>query len=146
MAAHVGCLVVRQAAAERQAMQMNQLELAGPVAGRGGRRAGRRPTGRRPEYAGETWTIPAEELAGDDGAVVRIQVEAIAGQPQRRSVRVEADYPDAPEHRCRQMKQIVVDRDAIAIPSRRTSNETANYRRHVMRRTIGTSPRTRDAR
>ena len=40
-------------------------------------------------------------------------MEAIAGRPERRSVRVEADYADAPDYQCRQAKHVFVDRDAI---------------------------------
>ena len=100
-------------AMERQAVQMNQRSLqASWLAEAGVERAAARLAA-DPKYAGETWIISAKELAADDDAVVRIQVETIAGQPERRSVRVEADYADAPEYRCRQVKQIVVDRDAI---------------------------------
>ena len=61
------------------------------------------------DYAGETWNIPAEELAGGEAAVVRIHAETIADQPDRRAIHVEADYPDDPQHRCRKIKQIVAD-------------------------------------
>ena len=106
-------LVVRQAFAERRAIEMSCSGLQALwLAEAGVERAAARLAA-DPKYAGETWTISAAELAGGDGAVVRIEVKAIADRPERRSVRVEADYPDAPEHRCRQVKQIVVDRDEI---------------------------------
>ena len=60
-------------------------------------------------YTGETWNVSAEELAGRNGAVVRIRAETIADQPDRRTIRVEADYPDDPHHRCRQIKEITAD-------------------------------------
>jgi hypothetical protein len=141
VAAAMSVVVVRQIAAERHVVQMNHRSLQALwLAEAGVERAAARLAA-DPKYAGETWTIPAEELAAgkrgqspfvhstrravpangdcplfpaaDDGAVVRIQVETIAGQSERRSVRVEADYPDAPERRCRQVKQIVVDRGAV---------------------------------
>jgi hypothetical protein len=65
-------------------------------------------------YAGETWTIPAAELSGADSAVARIHVERVADRPNRRLVRVEADYPDAPVHRSRWKTQITVDRPAAS--------------------------------
>jgi len=63
-------------------------------------------------YAGETWTIPAAELSGEDGAVARIRVEGVADRPNRRLVRVEADYPNAPVHRSRWATQVMIDRPA----------------------------------
>jgi type II secretory pathway component PulK len=56
-------------------------------------------------YAGETWTIPAEELDGN-GGVARIRVEAVADKPGAHRVSIEADYPDDPQHRSRCTKQI----------------------------------------
>jgi Tfp pilus assembly protein PilX len=63
-------------------------------------------------YAGETWTIPAAELSGKEAAVARIRVERVADRPNRRLIRVEADYPDAPVHRSRWTTQITIDRPA----------------------------------
>jgi type II secretory pathway component PulK len=62
-----------------------------------------------PEYRGETWRIPAEAFEGKDAAVVQIEVEGAADQAGRRSVRVRADYPDAPQHRARKSKQLTVE-------------------------------------
>ena len=113
MATAMSLVVVRQIAAERRAAQMNQRSLQALwLAEAGVERAAARLAA-DPKYAGETWLIPAKELAAGDGAVVRIEVETIAGRPQRRSVRVEADYADAADCHSRQVKQIVVDRDAI---------------------------------
>lgn len=61
-------------------------------------------------YKGETWTLSADQMAAADAAVVRIEVETIPEQPNRRLVRVRADYPDHPQHRARQTKQAVVQR------------------------------------
>jgi Tfp pilus assembly protein PilV len=60
------------------------------------------------DYTGETWTLSADQLADDDSAVVAIQVEPLPEQPNRRLVRVQADYPDHPQHRARQSTQAVV--------------------------------------
>jgi Tfp pilus assembly protein PilX len=106
-------VVVRQIAAERQAVQMGRRSVQALWLAEAGIERAVARLAADPKYAGETWTISAKELAADDGAVVKIQVETIAGQPERRSIRVEADYPDAPERRCRQVKQSVADRDAI---------------------------------
>jgi hypothetical protein len=106
-------LVVRQALTERQAMEASQRCLqASWLAEAGLERAAARLAA-DPKYAGETWPLSAAELAAGEGGVVKIEVKPIADRPERRSVRVQADYPDAPELRCRQVKEIVVDRDAI---------------------------------
>ena len=140
VATAISVVVVRQTAMERRAVQMNQRSLQALWLAEGGIERAVARLAADPKYAGETWIIPANELAaGDAGkrgqspfagtaqrvlrtngdcplfpcAVVRIQVETIAGQPERRSVHVEADYTDVPERRCRQAKQIVVDHDAV---------------------------------
>ncbi len=68
------------------------------------------------DYAGETWTIVSTELAGRDGAVVRIHIEPVADHVDRRRVQVEADFPDDPRHRCRCKKMIVVERKETTSP------------------------------
>ena len=59
-------------------------------------------------YAGETWALSPAELGGADGAVVAISVEPIPEKPGRRAVRCRADYPNHPHHRCREVRQVVV--------------------------------------
>jgi Tfp pilus assembly protein PilX len=61
-----------------------------------------------PSYTGETWAISAAEMGGNDGAKAVIHVEKLAGWPNVRTVRVEADYPDDPVHRSRWTKCITV--------------------------------------
>jgi Tfp pilus assembly protein PilV len=61
------------------------------------------------DYAGETWSLSPEQLAATDSAVVRIRVEAVPQHPNRRLVRVQADYPDHPQHRARESKQAAVE-------------------------------------
>jgi type II secretory pathway component PulK len=62
-----------------------------------------------PDYTGETWVVPAEELGSLDSGRVRIRAESVAGQPARRTIRVEADYPDQPHHRVRENREAVVE-------------------------------------
>jgi type II secretory pathway component PulK len=62
-----------------------------------------------PKYAGETWNVPAAELGGEENGVVRIQVEDLTGEENRRTVKVEADFPDDPVHYARRQKEIIVD-------------------------------------
>jgi Tfp pilus assembly protein PilX len=113
VATALSVVVVRQTTAEHQAAQTNHRHLQALWLTEAGVERATARVIADSAYTGETWTISAKELAGDDNGVVRIQVQTIAGQPERRSVRVEADYPNAPAYRCRQVKQIVVDRDAI---------------------------------
>lgn len=62
-----------------------------------------------PEYQGETWSLSADLFDGRNGAVVRIEVETVQEQQQRRLVRCEADYPDHPQQRARESKQVMID-------------------------------------
>jgi hypothetical protein len=47
-------------------------------------------------------------MGGPDGAVVRIDVQPLAGEPGRRRVRVVADYPDSPQRRARESREAIV--------------------------------------
>ena len=113
MAAAISVIVVRQIATERRAAQTNHRSLQALWLAEAGIERAAARLAADPKYTGETWTIPAGELAIDDSGMVNINVETIAGQAKRWSVRVEADYTNAPEYRCRYVKQIVVDHDAI---------------------------------
>lgn len=62
-----------------------------------------------PDYRGETWNLPADALGGPHQAVVTIRVETIPQRNERRLVHVRADYPDHPQHRARQSKQVAID-------------------------------------
>jgi Tfp pilus assembly protein PilV len=62
-----------------------------------------------PNYQGETWSLSPGELGTPHNAVVIVQVETIPEQKQRRLIRVQADYPDHPQHRARHSKQITVE-------------------------------------
>ncbi len=59
-------------------------------------------------YAGETWAIPAAQLTGDADGLVTIEVIPVSNDPTRRQVRVRADYPNDPQHRARQSRQVIV--------------------------------------
>ncbi|MBN2475806.1 MAG: hypothetical protein JXB62_14435 [Pirellulales bacterium] len=59
-------------------------------------------------YAGETWTLSAEQLGGRSGATVEITLESVADRPDQRLVRVQANYPDHPHHRVQENRQAVV--------------------------------------
>lgn len=112
VAAVIIVLVVKQAGEERRTIRTSHQGVQALWLAEAGIERAAAQLVADSEYVGETWAIPAEQLAGE-GGVVRIRVQAVAGQPEQRSVRVEADYPDAPTDRCRQVKQIVMDREAI---------------------------------
>ena len=58
-------------------------------------------------YAGETWSIPADQLSGD-AATVTIQVESDQSPPGRRQVQVLVEYPLGPKA-VQETKTIAVD-------------------------------------
>ena len=60
------------------------------------------------EYAGETWDLTAQELSQDATGVITIEVEAVAGQPDLRLVRVLADYLRDGERRARHSVEVKV--------------------------------------
>jgi type II secretory pathway component PulK len=71
------------------------------------------------DYEGETWRMPAEVLGTEHGAAVRIEVERVADQPQQRTVRVEADYPDPSQRRARYSKHVRIELRPSASSERR---------------------------
>ena len=100
--------ILRLLAAERRATQTDQWQVqAAWLAESGIERAANRLSG-DPKYSGETWKLPAGAFAARAGAAVKIEVQPIPEQPGQRLIRVQADYPDDPQHRVRQTRQAVV--------------------------------------
>ncbi len=62
-----------------------------------------------PEYAGETWSIAAEELGTRWPGAATIQVEKDKARPRARRVTVVADYPRDGERRSRLRKQVILE-------------------------------------
>jgi type II secretory pathway pseudopilin PulG len=60
------------------------------------------------DYSGETWEIPAGDLGGRGAATVAIQVEPVPDRPDRKKVRVQADYPSGSSLRARQSRSSIV--------------------------------------
>lgn len=58
-----------------------------------------RRVARSPDYAGETWVIPAEVLGTSRGAAVAIQIVKASPSPTGRTIRVEARLGDDPARR-----------------------------------------------
>jgi hypothetical protein len=59
-------------------------------------------------YRGETWDVAAQACGGHWPARVSIAVENVKDQPDRRSVKVRADYPVEQPLRARHSKQVVI--------------------------------------
>lgn len=109
VAAGVFVVLVKQVAAQRHWLQTSQWGVQAQWLAEAGVERAVARLAANADYAGETWNIPAGELAGGQAAVVRIRTETIADQPGRRTIRVEADYPDDAQRRCRKVKQIVAE-------------------------------------
>jgi Tfp pilus assembly protein PilV len=100
--------VLRLIAVQRQSvdLQFRQIQ-AGWLAESAVQRAGARLSAET-NYRGETWNISSQDIGGRDGAAIAIRVEDVAGKPDRRKVHVEADYPDDPFQRARQVREVIV--------------------------------------
>ena len=108
VAAVVFTSIVKLAAAQRRMIDRQSWQMQATWLAESGLERAAWRLAADPNYPGETWTLPADQLAGTDGAVVKINVETIPELPNRRLVRIRADYPDHPQHRSRQSKQAVV--------------------------------------
>lgn len=101
--------IVKTAVAERRAMDVRQWQAQALwLADSGLERAAARLAA-DPDYRGETWHVPADELDGKAAAVVRIEIEPDGAIESRRQIRVQADYPDTSLNRARCSRQIAVD-------------------------------------
>jgi Tfp pilus assembly protein PilV len=59
-------------------------------------------------YAGETWSVAADELGGGRAGEVRIVVQPMDGRDDARQVRVEAVFPAGTDQRAKSSKQVIV--------------------------------------
>ena len=64
--------------------------------------------GSNPDYPGETWSVPADQLGTSAAGAVTIRVEAIGDQPSMRRIVIDATYPIDPLRRTRYQKQLVM--------------------------------------
>jgi hypothetical protein len=100
--------ILKLIAVQRQSVELQTRQVqAAWLADSGVQRARARLTADS-GYHGETWNIPAQEIGGRDGAAIVIRVEEVAGKPDRRTIHVEANYPDDPIQRSRQSRELVV--------------------------------------
>jgi len=100
--------VLKLIALQRQSVELQTRQIqAGWLAESGVQRASARLAAEA-NYRGETWTIPAQDIGGRDSASIAIRVDGIPAKLDRRAVHVEADYPNDPDQRARQVRDIVV--------------------------------------
>jgi hypothetical protein len=109
IAATLFVLLARSAISQRRAGETRYWSLQAQWLGEAALERAAARSAADDKYDGETWKIPAAELAGNQAGVVKIEVEKDTDHPGRRFVRVEAFYPDDPVHRSRWEKQIVME-------------------------------------
>ncbi len=108
MATMIFLSVLKLIAVQRQSVELQSRQIqAGWLAESAVQRAAARLSAEA-NYRGETWNISAQDLGGRDGATIAIRVDDVAGKPDRRTVHVEADYPDDPYQRARQSREVIV--------------------------------------
>ena len=108
MATMIFLSVLKLIAVQRQSIELQTRQIqAGWLAESAVQRASARLAGEA-NYHGETWTVSAQDIGGRDGATITIRVDDAPGKPDRRAVRVEADYPSDPCLRARQVCELIV--------------------------------------
>jgi Tfp pilus assembly protein PilX len=68
-----------------------------------------RALAKAPEYAGETWRVPAEALGSGRAGVATIKIESAAGAAPPRRILVQAYYPEDPIQRTLYERELVLD-------------------------------------
>ena len=61
------------------------------------------------DYPGETWQVDSDALHSRWSGAAVIRVETIPGDDARRKIAVEAEYPQDPQHRVVQRREITVN-------------------------------------
>jgi hypothetical protein len=113
VAAAISVSVLRLAALQRRSLEIHQWQAQAEWLAESGLERAAARLAADTAYRGETWTIPAEEEKGDRhhlperpegcftqmvpvtffaGGVVAVRVEPVPGRPDRRRIRIEADY------------------------------------------------------
>jgi type II secretory pathway component PulK len=60
-------------------------------------------------YSGETWTIPAEILGGENAGQVKIDIQAVPDRKNSRLVKALAIFPDDPNDRVQYTKELTLE-------------------------------------
>jgi Tfp pilus assembly protein PilV len=106
--------LVRLAGSHRGAIESQSLRLQARWLARSGAERAVARLAADAKYSGETWNVTAGDLGAADAARVEIRIEAVAGHPQRRAVRVQADFPAEGLQRVRSTWQHDMDLPAPA--------------------------------
>jgi Tfp pilus assembly protein PilV len=109
VAAAVFVSVLKLSVAERRRVQTEAWQVQAAWLAESGMERAAAQLAADPLYRGETWSLSADHLGAAHGAVVRIEVDTVQDQEQRRLVHCEADYPDHPQQRARHSKQVMMD-------------------------------------
>jgi type II secretory pathway component PulK len=100
--------VLKLIAVQRQSVELQTRQIqAAWLAESAVERAAARLTAEA-SYRGETWSIPAGEFGGRDGATVVIRVEDAISKSKQRTIHVDADYPEIADQRVRQSREVTV--------------------------------------
>lgn len=104
-------VLLRQGAHQRKAVRKEERQAQADWLMESGLARGISQLSAEPDYQGETWSLPRGTLP-EGPAEVRISVETIDQQPNKKRLRVVADYPsgDATEGRVRVSGALTVDR------------------------------------
>jgi Tfp pilus assembly protein PilV len=108
--------VLKQIAVQRRSVELQARQIQASWLAESAVERARAQLSAKADYRGETWNISAQELGGRAAATIAIRVDDVPGKPDRRTVRVEADYPDDPCQRTRQDREVT-----IQMPSPRPS-------------------------
>jgi Tfp pilus assembly protein PilX len=105
----IGGTLLRTGLVQRRRLQMEEGKLQAEWLAESGLERAAARLAAAPDYRGETWRVPAADLGGRGPGTVTIAVEPVAAQPGRRTVRVQADYPDGAGPRARRRKHATVE-------------------------------------
>jgi hypothetical protein len=100
--------LVKMSTAERTRLQTDAERLQADVLAESAMDRAAAKLAADPKYRGETWTLSAGELGGDEEATAAIRVEPVDGKPNMRLVKIQADYPNQLPHRIRRSLQAAV--------------------------------------
>jgi Tfp pilus assembly protein PilX len=105
----IGGTLLRTGLVQRRRLQMEEGKLQAEWLVESGLERAVARLAEEPAYRGETWRVLAADLGGRLSGTVTIAVEPDGAQPGRRTVHVQADYPDGTDSRVRRRKQATVE-------------------------------------
>ncbi len=100
----------RTIAAQREQLRMAEDRLTAEWLAEGAMDRAAAKFRHSPDYQGETWTVAADELGGQNGATMKIRIEPVAEHSDRHTIEIEADYPQNSLRSVRVSKRIIVNR------------------------------------